>query len=203
MHEYELLEKKWQKYHYKRVFIKIVIVGAAISLLLGFMWIWKNKNQEVGNTTLQHTSNYLTPSLEFEKHLSKKAIKQSKKEIKIKKSSKKENEKPKNTHITINATKLTLQQMLQKFHKQPSLDLANLIAKEYFLQKNYQKAMQWAIKANEFDKSDDESWIIFAKSAYKLGQKQKAINALKIYLHKYPSKKVKELLIQMVQKGSL
>ncbi len=200
MHEYELLEKRWQKYRYKKLLVKGLFTAALIALA-SLLLTWKSVSKFEPTSPKAKVTNYLAPSLDFEKHLLAKKTAQSrpsKPSQPIKKA-----KKPNTSHLAISATKLTLPQMLQNYKKHPSIDLANMIANEYYQQKEYQKAMKWAIKANEFDKENEQSWILYAKSAYKLGQKQKAINALKIYLRKHPSKRVKKLLSQMMQKDSL
>ena len=200
MHEYELLERRWQKYRYKKLLVKGLFAAALIALA-SLLLPYKSVSKFEPTSPKNQTTNYLAPSLEFEKRLLAKKSAQSRpsKPIQPVKKVKKQN----TAHLAISATKLTLPQMLQNYKKHPSIDLANMIANEYYQQKEYQKAMQWAIKANELDKDNEQSWILYAKSAYKLGQKQKAINALKIYLRKHPSKRVKKLLSQMAQKDSL
>lgn len=208
MHEYEILEKKWRKYRYKRLFFKIAI-GGGIATLATATYLWLEQNPLPLPTSSTSQQNYLAPSLDFEKNLKTKYFRQKRSTTKKphpkkieKKESPKEETYTKRSKFFINTQKLTLEQMLQNYKKAPSIDLANMIANEYFQQKKYKKAMQWAIKANNFDTDNEESWIIYAKSAYRLGDKNKAINALKIYLYKHKSPKAQNLLEQMLQKGT-
>ncbi len=48
--------------------------------------------------------------------------------------------------------------------------------------------------ANELNKKDDGSWILFAKAKLKLGDKKVAKMALKSYQKVYNSKRIKKLL---------
>jgi tetratricopeptide (TPR) repeat protein len=67
----------------------------------------------------------------------------------------------------------------------PSYDLALMIAKEYYKQKNYKQAQIWAIKANNLDPQKVESWLLFADILLKENKKKKALEILKIYLDQY------------------
>ncbi len=205
MHEYELVEKRWRRYRYKRVLMKVVFIGiVAILLFILYSLLPQIPLPSLPFLTSKLSQqNYLAPSLDFEKHLKKYVIhtppqtktsyaKKSEKEIP-------KESAPKNRKFLISAQKLTLTQMLDKYKKAPSIDLAIMIANEYFQQKKYKQAMEWAIKANSFDTENEKSWIIYAKSAYKLGDKNKAVNALKIYLYKHKSPQVKKLLTQILQ----
>ena len=73
---------------------------------------------------------------------------------------------------------------------QSSYDLAQY----YFEQKKYKKSSKWAVVSSNRDESKDSAWIIYAKSKVKMKQKGMAKKALKIYLIKYKSQKVKNLL---------
>lgn len=52
------------------------------------------------------------------------------------------------------------------------------IAQEYYDKQNYHQAMIWAYRANQMDKKDMKSWIIYTQSLFNLGEKQKAIDLL-------------------------
>lgn len=62
---------------------------------------------------------------------------------------------------------------------------------------DYQQANYWAITANDMDKNSEKSWLLFAKSAYALGKKEAAVNALQTYLKTHRSEAARSLLREM------
>jgi len=68
------------------------------------------------------------------------------------------------------------------------------LAKLFYEQKKYSKAIKWSIKASRYNPGADEPWIIYAKSKNAQNQKRLAIKALKAYLNNHKSKKVTALL---------
>lgn len=91
-----------------------------------------------------------------------------------------------------------LERLIKKFEKNPDPKLAIFLSKSFFKKKYYKKALYWAIKANDLDSSNSESWILFAKTSVKLGKKDEAVNALRAYLTNYNSYKVEKLLQQIL-----
>ena len=69
-----------------------------------------------------------------------------------------------------------------------------LIAKKYYDIEDYKNSEKWALIANELNSENEESWVIFAKSKYNLGQKYDAVKVLKIYNDKANSKDIEELI---------
>ena len=88
----------------------------------------------------------------------------------------------------------SMEQLQTKFAQTPNYNIAIIIARNYYKKGAFQKAISWAKKANEVDKSDAESWIIYAKSLYALGQDEKARQLLHIYLQYENSEEVDKLL---------
>ncbi|WP_281950831.1 CDC27 family protein [Nitrosophilus kaiyonis] len=87
--------------------------------------------------------------------------------------------------------------IIKKFEKNPDPKLAIFLSKTFYKDKDYKKSLYWAIKANELDSSNYQSWILFAKASVKLGKKNDAINALRAYLKNHNSYEAKKLLIQI------
>lgn len=77
------------------------------------------------------------------------------------------------------------QEFAQNADYQKALQIANL----YLADKNYEKALQWSLKANELDKSDAGAWISFAKAKFALGKKDEAKRALQGFLRYYSPNK--------------
>jgi tetratricopeptide (TPR) repeat protein len=91
---------------------------------------------------------------------------------------------------------LNTNKLINLYKHQESYDLAIKIAKLYYGQKDYNNSLLWAKKANKLDKTDEESWIIYAKSLYARGDKTQARQLLNIYLKFKPSQKAQKLLNQ-------
>ena len=93
-----------------------------------------------------------------------------------------------------------IQQLQKKFSQAPNYDIAMIIAHSYYKERDFNNAMIWAKKANRLDKSDAESWIIYARSFYALHQEDKARKLLHIYLQYENSEEVDKLLKEWEKK---
>ena len=82
----------------------------------------------------------------------------------------------------------------KKFLEHKSYEIAIRIAKEYYSQQRYEKSLLWAKEANHLNRKKEQSWILYARSLYVLGEKEKAIKILKLYKHFASSKKVERIL---------
>ncbi|QKG29387.1 transformation system protein [Campylobacter sp. RM16187] len=89
---------------------------------------------------------------------------------------------------------ISVDELKTKFDKSNSSDLAVLIAKKYYDIEDYKNSEKWALIANELDSDNEESWVIFAKSKYNLGQKYDAVKVLRIYNDKTNSKEIEDLI---------
>lgn len=76
----------------------------------------------------------------------------------------------------------------------PTYQSAYDLAQYYFDQKKYKKSSKWAVVSSNREAKEDGAWILYAKAKIKLKQKGMAKKALKTYLIKYKSQKVKNLL---------
>lgn len=90
-----------------------------------------------------------------------------------------------------------LEYLKLKFAETNSIYFALDIADTYYKQSDFKSAREWALKANKIDTNNDKTWIIFAKSSYKLGLKEQAINSLTTYLKTNNSIKAKQVLEQI------
>lgn len=93
-----------------------------------------------------------------------------------------------------------LKYIKERFNKTKDPKLAIFLAKSYFNEGNYTSALNWAIITNELESDNEESWILFAQSSVKLGNKLAAINALEAYLSKYDSNRIR-LLLEQIKNG--
>ena len=108
-----------------------------------------------------------------------------------------EDEKPKG-RIKIETQEVnSIVYLKDKFEKTHNIIFALMLAEEYYLIKNYKESNKWALIANSIDSDNEKSWIWFAKSKVKLGQKEDASLALKAYLKNNKSKTIESLLSQI------
>ncbi len=84
-----------------------------------------------------------------------------------------------------------------RFKRNGDIETALLLSEEYYKMGDYQNALKWAISANSLDAKNEKSWALFAKSSYKLGRKQDAINALENFTKMGGSDQIKTLLRQI------
>jgi len=82
----------------------------------------------------------------------------------------------------------------KEFKKTNDFKTALKLSRLYYASKKYKNSLKWAKIANELNDKDDGSWLLFAKTKLKMGQKEIAKKALMTYIRVYNSKKVKELL---------
>ncbi len=82
----------------------------------------------------------------------------------------------------------------QEFQKNHDYKTALKISRLYYTGKRYKDSLKWAMIANELNEKDDSSWILFAKTKLKLGDKKNAKKALLTYDRVYHSQRVKDLL---------
>jgi len=228
MHEYEILEQTWRKYRTKKRIKFAAIVGALLfsGVGIGYYWYSVNAKQKhmpahthkERNESQSIAKNLLLPDLSFEKSAERYAKAVSKTEAKrsVQKVRQKSLQQPQSQNLSqpqvpsvspsgakllkaVSHDKLDLSKLQQQFAKTNDIGIALIIAKEYYGRGNYKEASRWALKANNIDKNNEESWIIFAKSAYKMGKKRTAMNALKIYYKKSRSQRALKLLRKMAQ----
>ena len=95
-----------------------------------------------------------------------------------------------------------IQDVIARFKKSKNPVLSLFVAKRYYNIGNYQQAYNYALITNELDSTIEDSWLIFAKSLYKMDQKEMAIKTLKSYIQESSSVKAKLALDQM-EKGTL
>ncbi len=197
MHEYVILEKKWRKYQIKKYMIYVFIAGIIFIFGLYFYMTRQTNNSKKSIHQLKRKivyENKIKPNLNFEKRLHiynqpSKPKKRQKDPVKTQVDKK----------IVLNTQNVEANDLIKRYNNIPNKNLALMIAQIYLQKKDYKKALEWSVKANELDKSDARSWMIFAKAAYKLGKKRRALHALSLYLKNYDDPKIRSLYKKMVQ----
>lgn len=103
--------------------------------------------------------------------------------------------------LTIQSTEISQEQRLailkEKFQRSQDPQYAIQISNYYYDTGDYQTSNSWAVAANDIDKTLEDSWILFAKSAFMLGKQEEAIKSIKTYLQNYESQKAQILLQEM------
>lgn len=89
-----------------------------------------------------------------------------------------------------------------RFKRNADFETALGLSEEYYKIGEYQKALKWAISANSLDSKNERSWVLFAKSSYKLGRKQDAINALENFTKTSDSEQAR-ILLRQIKAGEL
>lgn len=102
---------------------------------------------------------------------------------------------PKNEiSIKMHSVDKSMQDVIQRFKKTNNPVLSLFLAKKYYEMKKYNLSYNYALVTNQIDSKIDMSWIIFARSLVKLGQKEMAINTLKSYIKNSNSQTATTLL---------
>ncbi len=91
-------------------------------------------------------------------------------------------------------TEKEIEDIIKRFKKTNNPVLSLFIAKKYYELGNYHKSYNYALITNQIDSTIEDSWIIFAKSLVKLGQKERAVKTLEAYIKTSSSNKAKILL---------
>jgi tetratricopeptide (TPR) repeat protein len=123
----------------------------------------------------------------------------SKKEVKedIKKEVKKEKTVVKKVEPKqiIKSKEINLMALMNNFENKKTYEGAIKISQILYNKQDFQQAINWAFKANGINPSDYESWLIYAKSLYKINRKSKAQKVLKGYIENYgPNDKIENFL---------
>ena len=91
----------------------------------------------------------------------------------------------------------SIPQLKERFEKTQNGVFAVMLAEEFYNTKNYKESVKWSLIANQLEPENDKSWIWFAKSKVKLGEKEDAITALKAFLVHNKSTAAQALLSQI------
>ena len=147
----------------------------------------ENKNSQILELTFEVNFEKLYKS--YKNNISSKL----KKENKLKE----ENKTAKTSEKVDKSKEEQLEKKPIKLKELPPYEICIKLAKEYYEKGDYKQALEWAKKANMQDNTKASSWIITAKTLYKIGKKDEAIKLLKIYHSYTQDEKVKELIKKM------
>jgi len=85
----------------------------------------------------------------------------------------------------------------KRFKLSHDVDDALFLARGYYRHGNYKKAEYWALQANKIDNTREDSWLIFIKSKYNMGQKSEAKHILQSYVRKSGSVAARKLMSKL------
>jgi tetratricopeptide (TPR) repeat protein len=114
--------------------------------------------------------------------------------------------KSKKTHsnfsINIKEEEADIQEVITRFknNKNPALSL--FVAKRFYAIKNYHDAYNYALMTNNINSDIEESWLIAAKSLYKLGKKEESIRLLNEFINKSHSIRG-TMILEQIKNGTL
>ena len=112
--------------------------------------------------------------------------------------------KPARKRVNIQVTSASNEESVlrEQFLKTNNPTIALELARLNFRNNNFKEAIKWSLAANDIDNSLEESWIIFAKSKYKLKQSNDAVKALREYNKNLNKASINEL-INKIKSGTL
>jgi len=82
----------------------------------------------------------------------------------------------------------------KRFYESRDIDDSIFLAKIYYRKGLYKKSEYWALQTNKLNNNIDESWIIFAQSKMKQGQKNEAVRILTNYVKRTGSQNAQNIL---------
>ncbi|EAH7442352.1 transformation system protein [Campylobacter coli] len=89
------------------------------------------------------------------------------------------------TQIDIYSKILNISDLKRSFYQNPSYQKAMNLATQYYENKDYEKSIFWSLKANDIDRKNSDSWVLFAKAKQALGKDEEAKQALDTYVSYY------------------
>jgi len=101
-----------------------------------------------------------------------------------------------------NGSKLDIENIERRFKETSNPSLGLFIARYYYDHGNYNEAYNFSLKTNTLNSKMDESWIIFAKSLFKLGKIEQAKKTLQVYISESNSESARSLL-ESIERGDI
>ncbi|HED6757451.1 TPA: transformation system protein [Campylobacter coli] len=178
------LEDKYKRYLLKKYFKFLFIFAALVVCMVISFFAMQNFYKQKALTL---------EALEYKKTLDQQItqaqIANEKNKILQERLSKDENkEKLKEelkTQIDIYSKFLNISDLKRNFYQNPSYEKAINLAMRYYKNKDYEKSIFWSLKANDIDRKNSSSWVLFAKAKQALGKEEEAKQALDTYVSYY------------------
>lgn len=90
--------------------------------------------------------------------------------------------------------------VIKRFKASQNPALSLFIAKQYYDLGKYKKAYNYALITNKINSEIEDSWLVFAKSLVKLGEKKMAIKTLQKYIQNSDSQNA-QILLEDIKSG--
>lgn len=169
------LEDKYKRYLLKKYFkFLFIFVALAVCMVISFFAMQNFYKQKA----------LVLEALEYKKTLDHQ-IANEKNKILQERLSKDENKEELKTQIDIYSKLLNISDLKRNFYQNPSYEKAMNLAARYYKNKDYEKSIFWSLKANDIDRKNSSSWILFAKAKQALGKEEEAKQALDTYVSYY------------------
>ncbi len=174
------LEDKYKRYLLKKYFKFLFIFAAlAVCMVISFFAMQNFYKQKA----------LVLEALEYKKTLdhqiAQAQIANEKNKILQERLSKDENKEELKTQIDIYSKLLNISDLKRNFYQNPSYEKAMNLAARYYKNKDYEKSIFWSLKANDIDRKNSSSWILFSKAKQALGKEEEAKQALDTYVSYY------------------
>ncbi len=174
------LEDKYKRYLLKKYFKFLFIFAAlVVCMVISFFVIqnfYKQKALALEALEYKKTLNH---------QIAQAQIANEKNKILQERLSKDENKEELKTQIDIYSKFLNISDLKRNFYQNPSYEKAMNLAARYYKNKDYEKSIFWSLKANDIDRKNSSSWVLFAKAKQALGKEEEAKQALDTYVSYY------------------
>lgn len=178
------LESKFKAYKLKSLFKRLGLMLLSLMLLSPCFYLFKLYEDKQARLKLAYEEKRrLEKRLELAYINAKKAELLRQKELKEQEALQEQlNSKEK---FSILAYDLSTKKLEREFKQNASLKTALLLARLHFENKDYENALFYSHKANELDKKETSTWLIYAKSKFALGKKEEAKRILQGFMRHY------------------
>lgn len=178
------LEDKYKRYLLKKYFKFLFIFATLVVCIVISFFVMQNfyKQKALALEALEYKKT-------LDHQIAQAQITNEKNKILQERLSKDENKKELKeelkTQIDIYSKLLNISDLKRNFYQNPSYEKAMNLAARYYKNKDYEKSIFWSLKANDIDRKNSSSWILFAKAKQALGKDEEAKQALDTYVSYY------------------
>ncbi|EAI2977597.1 transformation system protein [Campylobacter coli] len=178
------LEDKYKRYLLKKYFKFLFIFAALVVCMVISFFVIQNfyKQKALALEALEYKKT-------LDHQIAQAQITNEKNKILQERLSKDENKKELKeelkTQIDIYSKLLNISDLKRNFYQNPSYEKAMNLAARYYKNKDYEKSIFWSLKANDIDRKNSSSWILFSKAKQALGKDEEAKQALDAYVSYY------------------
>ncbi|EAI0652373.1 transformation system protein [Campylobacter coli] len=178
------LEDKYKRYLLKKYFKFLFIFAALVVCMVTSFFAMQNfyKQKALALEALEYKKT-------LDQQITQAQIANEKNKILQERLSKDKNKKELKeelkTQIDIYSKLLNISDLKRNFYQNPSYEKAMNLAARYYKNKDYEKSIFWSLKANDIDRKNSSSWILFAKAKQALGKEEEAKQALDTYVSYY------------------